>query len=660
MKNLIIMESFTKCKTITSYLNNKDYQVVSCDGHIRNLSKKGKYGFGIDLEKIEPIYEIDSKKKNKIKELIKISNESELIFLATDHDREGEAIAFHLNEVLDIKDKSKRITFNEITKDSILKALKSPHKIEINLVHSQQARQMLDKIIGFRLSNLVQKKIRAKSAGRVQSVALKLVVEREKEIKNFIPEKTIIITASNNYLTLILNKYKNKNIKIKEEKEIDEIKEKVKNQNYILKTIKEKKLEKKSPFPFTTSTLLQTAYQKLNFKSYKTTLLAQKLYEGVQLKDKIITFITYPRTDSTRINNDFQKKCIQLIEKEAGSNYVLKEKEVTKKKNIQDAHECIRPIDLKMTPEIAKKFLDKDKLNLYKIIYWQTISSFVKNAEYLTTTYNFINNNYQFYLSETNLIFDGYWKFLRNIEDEELIKSKENKIDPKIKNKLKIGYQISDLELNLKVSFSQPPSYYNEASLIKKLEILGIGRPSTYSHIITVLQKSAYIEINNKKFLPTEKGILCNEKLQNHFSDLINEEYTSLIETNLDQIAQGKLDYKKLIKEFWSNFKVRIDEVFKKMEKIEPRKIGENCEKCNSELVERESYYGTFIGCSSYPRCKYIKKNEVVIDDCQKCKKGKLVIKLNKRRQKFLACNQYPVCKNATKYIEAKNKEKNF
>lgn len=645
---LVIMESPTKSKTVASYLG-KDYVVLSSDGHIRDLATKGQFGLGINFDDYTPIYRTPRVKMPKIKELKAAAKKADHIYLATDHDREGEAIAYHLDTVLETNGKSSRVTFNEITKDAILAAIAADHELDMNLVHSQQARQMLDRMIGFRLSNLLQKKIGSRSAGRVQSVALKLIAIREREIANFVPEEFWTITSKYQDFILTLEKYRNEAVKIANEAEAKAI-EAALSDSYLVASITKQSKKRNSLNPLTTSTMLQAATQ-LNFSTLKTTFIAQQLYEGIEINGKLQGFISYPRTDSIRLNSNFVATAKELITKTYGAEYLGAEKSQGSKKNVQDAHEAIRPTDLAVTPKDASQFLNKDQLKLYQLIYNRTLSSLMAPAKLWTTTMLFENNGYQFKLSGQEVEFKGFLIIDdSSIEKEEVVKL------PNLKEKEIIVTN----EVNLQQNFTKPKQRYSEARLIKTLEELGIGRPSTYSPILNTIKERGYVILENKAFKATDKGLLTNDKLQEFFYDIINENYTSQVEAELDSIAQGNLVMNDVVEDFWLKFEPRVENAFENMkeEKIQPKLLDEICPKCHEHrLVERVGRYGKFIGCSGFPKCRYIRKEVTVIKPCPVCKTGNLVVKSGKGRKKFLGCTNYPECKHIEKYEEEENKK---
>ena len=647
-KNLVIVESPSKSKTIEKYLGD-DYKVVSSKGHIRDLATTGPYGLGVDIENgFQPNYVPIKGKGNVIKELKKDVKNSDMIYLASDPDREGEAIAWHLKDALNIPDDHyKRILFHEITHDKVLDAIKHPTVIDDNLVKSQETRRILDRIIGFRLSKLLQSKIGAKSAGRVQSVALKLIVDREREIEVFQPEEYWTITAHFKDYDAELFKYKNKDIELKCEEDANRVLEQL-SDTYVVESIDKKSKAKKSKFPFITSTLQQEASTKLNFPAKKTMSIAQKLYEGIDLGSETVGLITYMRTDSTRLSDDFIVPARSYIEKTYGKEYVGVIKKSKKKENVQDAHEAIRPTSVLRTPEAVKPYLKADEFKLYSLIYKRAIASLMADAKVNQTTIVFDNHDYKFKTTGQILIFDGYLKVYKDYE------SSEDKILPEVHDK----EECVSTDVSSEQHFTKPPARYTEAKLIKELEELGIGRPSTYAKIIDTIRERNYVEMVEKKFKPTEMGIETTDKLQEFFSDLINVEYTRDMEEDLDQVAEGKEVWNDVLKEFYQLFEPRVKSAFSDMEKKAPEETGEVCPECGSPLVVRNGRYGEFVACSNYPTCKYIKKDkpeEVVVMDCPYCD-GKVVEKKTRKGKIFYGCSNYPKCKFASwdKPVEGK------
>jgi DNA topoisomerase-1 len=542
-KKLVIVESPSKSKTIEKYLGN-DYKVVSSLGHIRDLATNGKYGLGIDIDNnFKPNYEIIKGKKKLVTDLKKEVKDASYVYLATDPDREGEAISWHLYDTLGLKENSyKRIVFNEITKDVILGSFAKARDIDDNLVKSQETRRMLDRIIGFRLSKLMQSKTGGKSAGRVQSVALKLIVDREREIEAFIPEDYYEIDAIFNEFEAKLDTYKDKKIEIKTEAEAKDIISKLSDEFKISKLDKQLKNKKAKP-PYITSTLQQDASTKLNFVSKKTMMLAQKLYEGVSLKDETVGLITYMRTDSIRLSDEFIRMTYGYIKNTYGDDYVGYVKTTKKTDNVQDAHEAIRPTSIYRTPETVKPYLSNDEYKLYKMIYFRALASLMKDAKVEATTVVLDNNDYQFKATGSILVFDGYLKVYSDYEENSDV------ILPDF-SKYPNGVLKSN-EINYTMHTTKPPARYTESKLIKEMETLGIGRPSTYATTVGILSERGYVKVIDKKFHPTEIGIETTDKLQEYFKDIINVDYTRDMEVDLYKIAYGNFVYTKFLTLFF-------------------------------------------------------------------------------------------------------------
>ncbi len=646
MKNIIIVESPAKCKTISKYLGG-DYTVVSSKGHIRDLATSGKYGLGIDIENdFKPSYEIIKGKKKDVKYLKDLIEKADHIYLATDPDREGETISWHLYDELKVPDeKYDRIVFNEITKDVVLKALKNPRRIDMNLVHSGEARRFLDRIIGFRLSKVMQSKTAGKSAGRVQSVALKLIVDREREILAFIPKEYWTIEADFKDFKATLETYKEKDIEIPNEKEADKILDSLTN-TFTIKKVEEKEKKRSAKEVFKTSTLQQACSNKLGFAASKTMKIAQKLYEGIELEDGFHGLITYMRTDSVRLSDEFTKASFAYINSKYGKDYVGYVKKGKKTENVQDAHEGIRPTNINYEPDKIKKYLAPDEYKLYRIIYYRALASLMADAKFNSTTVLLDNNDYGFKATGSVLTFDGYLKVYGDYEDQ------EDTILPDFKN-YKSGIILSDT-ITKTQHFTKPPARFTESSLIKELESLGIGRPSTYATIISTIKDRGYVTLEDKKFVPTEVGFETTDKLQEFFSSIVNVKYTANMEKDLDEIAEGNEDYKKMLKDFYDNFAPLVDNAFKNMEKKKPEETGEKCPECGSPLVIRKGKYGQFTACSNYPTCKYIKKEnkqieKEIICKCPKCE-GNIIVRKTKKGKEFYGCDNFPKCKYASWY----------
>ena len=633
------MESPSKTKPIEKYLGN-GYKVVSSKGHVRDLSTKGKFGFGVDIDNdFKPDYITMKGKASVIKELQKEVKDSDHVYLATDPDREGEAISWHLYDVLKLKDSDyERVVFNEITEGAVKEAFKHARKIDKDLVNSQETRRILDRIIGFRLSKLIQSKTDGSSAGRVQSVALKLIVDREREIESFIPEEYWSITSIFDSFKADLFEYNHKELEIKNEEEVNAILDKL-SKDFVVESVDKKLKNKQSKMPFITSTMQQDASNKLNFNSKKTMQIAQKLYEGIELENETVGLITYMRTDSTRLSGDFIKTVYAYVDDKYGKEYVGSVKIAKKKDNVQDAHEAIRPTSINRTPESVRKYLTNDEFKLYRMIYYRALASLMAPAQTENTTIILDNNNYQFKATGQVIVFDGYLKVYADYEDT------KDEILPVIMEK----DVITSLSIEHEQHFTKPPSRYTEAKLIKEMEELGIGRPSTYATTMDILKKRNYATIEDKKFVPTSTGIEITDKLQQCFSHLINVKYTAKMETDLDKIAEGNENWVKILREFYDEFEPAVKEAFSAMPKKEATKTGEDCPNCGSPLVIRKGKYGEFVACSNYPECKYIKtepKKIVEICDCPNCG-SKIVEKKSKRGKLFYGCDNYPKCKTA-------------
>lgn len=651
MKNLVIVESPSKSKTIEKYLG-KDFKVTSSKGHICDLATKGKEGLGVDIEDdFKPTYVISPDKKKVVSDLKKMVKESDFVYLATDPDREGEAISWHLARELGLDiDQNNRIVFNEITKSAVLKALEEPRTIDMALVRSQETRRILDRIIGFKLSKLLQKKIGSKSAGRVQSIALRMICDKEKEIQAFIPEEYWnIIAHLGKKLDCQLNSCNGKKIEIKNEEEADAIL-KALGEEFTLSSISEK-AKKRSPYlPFITSTLQQEASTKLGFTSRKTMMVAQSLYEGVELANGAQGLITYMRTDSTRLSGEFVAAAYDKIVSEYGKEYKGFYR-VKNDESSQDAHEAIRPTSLNNEPDKIKQYLSNDQYKLYKFIYYRALASLMKEAVFNSVTYTFDNNGYQFTISGSKMEFDGFLKVYGDYDNSKDV----------ILPKLEQGEVIHCTDIEKIQHFTEAPARYTEARLIKALEEEGVGRPSTYATIIDTIEKRNYVEYKKasdsgktKYFFPTEQGILTDEKLREYFQSVINVKYTAHMESELDEIAENKVDSTKALHDFYDRFQPLVDSAYEQMEKKQPEKTGEICPECGGDVVIRSGRYGKFKSCINYPTCKWheslVKKEEPeeVGRECPKC--GKPLLKRKSRYGTFfIGCSGYPKCN----YLEA-------
>lgn len=645
MKNLVIVESPAKCKTIGKYLGS-DYKVIASKGHIRDLSTTGKYGLGVDLENdFKPDYEIIKGKNKDVATLKKEVKEADTVYLATDPDREGETISWHIYDELKIPDnKYKRVVFNEITKDVIKESINNPGLIDMDMVRSGETRRILDRIIGFRLSKLMQRKTGGKSAGRVQSVALKLIVDREREIEAFVPKEYWTIEADFKDFKAVLEKYHGKEIEIPNEVAADEILDKL-SKSFKIDSVTEKDKKRSAHEVFKTSTLQQAASAKLGFAPSKTMKIAQKLYEGVDLGSETAGLITYMRTDSVRVSESFVHETFGYIKGHYGDEYLGYVKEGKKTANMQDGHEGIRPTSINRTPDSVKEYLSNDEYKLYKLVYTRALASLFSDAKFKATTVILENNGYTFKATGSVLTFDGYLKVYGEYEDSEDV------ILPDLKN-YKSDCITAD-KIDKIQHFTKPAPRYTESSLIKEMESLGIGRPSTYATIVQTIKDRDYVVLEDKKFRPTEIGIETTDKLQEFFSDIVNVEYTANMETDLDEIAEAKKDYIKVLHEFYDAFAPLVDKAFHEMEKKAPESTGEACPECGSDLVIRSGKYGEFVACSNYPTCKYIKKDKketVEVCKCPKCASGMIIERKTGKGKVFYGCSNYPKCKYALWY----------
>ena len=656
MKNLVIVESPSKSKTIEKYLGN-NYKVTSSKGHICDLATKGKEGLGVDIDNdFKPTYVISDDKKDVVEDLKKQVKKADFVYLATDPDREGEAISWHLARELGLDlSQNNRIVFNEITKDAVLKALEQPHQIDMALVRSQETRRILDRIIGFKLSKLLQKKIGSKSAGRVQSIALRMICDREKEINAFVPEEYWTITADlGKKLVCELSRYQDEKISIPNEAEADRILSELK-EDYLLENITEKS-KKRAPFlPFITSTLQQEASTKLGFGSKKTMMIAQSLYEGVQLRSGAQGLITYMRTDSTRLSKEFIDSAYAAIESRYGKEYKGLYR-VKNDENSQDAHEAIRPTSIQNVPEEIKQYLTNDQYRLYKMIYARAIASLMASAVFDSAVYTFDNNGYKFTISGSKMKFDGFLKAYGDYD------SSKDTILPKLEE----GTVLKAQKVEKLQHFTEAPSRYTEARLIKALEEEGVGRPSTYATIIDTIQKRNYVELKKasdsgktKFFYPTEQGILTDEKLREYFLSVINTKYTADMESRLDQIAEDKLDNIKELRRFYDAFQPLVDSAYEQMEKVKPEATGEKCPNCGGDVVIRNGRFGKFKSCVNFPTCRWhesLTKKEDPEDTGRTCPRcGKPLLKRKSRYGSyFIGCSGYPECD----YLEAIEGEK--
>ncbi|EJB31824.1 DNA topoisomerase I [Helicobacter pylori NQ4099] len=644
MKHLIIVESPAKAKTIKNFLD-KNYEVIASKGHVRDLSKFA-LGIKIDETGFTPNYVVDKDHKELVKQIIELSKKASTTYIATDEDREGEAIGYHVACLIGGKLESyPRIVFHEITQNAILNALKTPRKIDMSKVNAQQARRFLDRIVGFKLSSLISSKItKGLSAGRVQSAALKLVIDREREIKAFKPLTYFTLDAYfESHLEAQLISYKGNKLKAQElidEKKAQEIKNELEKESYIISSIVKKSKKSPTPPPFMTSTLQQSASSLLGFSPTKTMSIAQKLYEGVATPQGVMGVITYMRTDSLNIAKEALEEARNKILKDYGKDYLPPKAKVysSKNKNAQEAHEAIRPTSIILEPNALKDYLKPEELKLYALIYKRFLASQMQDALFESQSVVVACEKGEFKASGRKLLFDGYYKILGNDDKDKLLPNlKEN--DP---------IKLEKLESNAHVT--EPPARYSEASLIKVLESLGIGRPSTYAPTISLLQNRDYIKVEKKQISALESAFKVIEILEKHFEEIVDSKFSASLEEELDNIAQNKADYQQVLKDFYYPFMDKIEAGKKNIisQKVH-EKTGQSCPKCGGELVKKNSRYGEFIACNNYPKCKYIKQTETANNEakqelCEKCG-GEMVQKFS-RNGAFLACNNYPECKN--------------
>lgn len=662
-KKLVIMESPAKSKTVEKYLGS-DYKVTSSKGHIRDLTTKGYGGFGVDIENnFTPMYKLLKDKLPVIRELKALVKQVDYVYLATDPDREGEAISWHLYEVLGLNDKPfERIVFNEVTKNAVLKSLENGRKIDENLVRSQESRRIIDRIIGFSLSKLLQRKIGSKSAGRVQSVVLKLIVDREREIMKFVPEEYwdiyLDFFKKNKKIRAKLVSHNGVKIKLTNDAESSEVLNSLSSE-YSISNIINKDRVKYPKSPFTTSSLLQEAYSKLGFNAKKTMLVAQSLYEGVELSNERVGLITYMRTDSVRLSSEFINAGKVLIENKYGKEYYKgydNGNEKPKDKNVQDAHEAIRPSNLKYTPQSVKDSITSDEYKLYNLIYTKALASLMSPALIEDEKVTILNNGYEFEANGERVKFDGYLSIYEDVDDE----------NSKTLPEMEIGEELQRTSITSEQKFTNPPSRYTEGRIINKMKELGIGRPSTYAQTVETLKARLYIKIQSKSLVPTEQGMITSDRLDEFFKSIINVKYTADMENDLDEIALGKMIWHDEIKKFYSDFMPLVQNADEKMEKTYPVLLDELCPECGKNLVKRNGRFGPFVACSGYPTCHYIKKKEPeVLKDtgiiCPLCKEGHIVERVSKKgRSKgktFFACDKYPSCKTTYSSLEEINQD---
>ncbi|HIC3449543.1 TPA: type I DNA topoisomerase [Campylobacter coli] len=660
-KNLIIVESPAKAKTIGNFLG-KEYEVIASKGHIRDLPKSS-FGIKIENDEFIPEYRITSDHSVLVKELKEKAKGAKEIYLATDEDREGEAIAYHIAKAIG-KDENvlPRIVFHEITKNAIENALKNPRKLDMNSVNAQQTRRLLDRIVGYKLSPLLGQKIqKGLSAGRVQSAALKIIVDREKEIRAFVPLEyfsiDMIFQKDLNAELVEFDKAKIEKLTLTNKDRAKLVFEACKNENYAISNIESKERKIAPPPPFMTSTLQQSASNRLGFNPKKTMMIAQKLYEGVNTHEGVMGVITYMRTDSLNLAKEAVENARKFIQANFGKDYLPSKANVytTKTKGAQEAHEAIRPTNLSFTPEIAAKFLDKDELKLYTLIYNRFLACQMSPAISQTQNVFVKNDRAVFKISGRKILFDGYYKVYGDMDKDKILPN------------FKIGENLKIQNLEMNSHFTEPPSRYSEAGLVKKLESLGIGRPSTYAPTISILTSRDYVKIDKKQLIPSEVAFSVTEVLEKNFSDIVDSKFTSNLENTLDEIAEDKANWQETLKEFYYPFMRKVEEGKTKIASQKTvTKLGENCPDCGGELAIRKGRFGEFVACLNFPKCKYSRnlknesKNEAEVSaskakakgigiTCPSCKEGEIVERLSKRG-KFYGCSAYPKCNFISKY----------
>lgn len=644
---LVIVESPAKAKTIERYLGKK-YKVKASIGHVRDLPRSQT---GIDTENnYEPKYITIRGKGPVLQELKTAAKKAKKIYLAADPDREGEAIAWHLATALNIDMASDcRVVFNEITKDAILESFKQPRPINMDLVDAQQARRILDRLVGYNISPILWKKVKkGLSAGRVQSVSLRLIIDRENEIKNFEPEEYWSIEGSFEKgakpFDALFYGTKQEKIKLTNEQQVKEVLAKLKGNEFVVTNVVKKERKRNAAPAFTTSSLQQEAARKLNFRAKKTMMLAQQLYEGIELskKEGAVGLITYMRTDSTRISDTAKAEVIDYIEKKYGKDYVVSEvKQAKKQTNAQDAHEAIRPTSTLRTPEELKTILSRDQLRLYRLIWDRFVASQMSPAILDTVTVDLENEGVQFRANGSQVKFPGFMKLYIEGSDDQTEEA------TKLLPVMDIGDKVKSLEIEPKQHFTQPPPRYSEARLVKTLEELGIGRPSTYAPTLDTIQKRGYVQLDAKRFVPTELGEIVHQAMIEFFPEIINIEFTAQMEHDLDKIEEGIKGWVEVIDEFYRDFEPRVKHADEVMEKIviKDEPAGEDCENCGSPMVYKLGRYGKFMACSNFPDCRNTKAIMKLIDvKCPSCKEGEIVERKSKTKRLFYGCNRYPEC----------------
>ncbi|HDR8113471.1 TPA: type I DNA topoisomerase [Bacillus cereus] len=644
---LVIVESPSKAKTIEKYLGKK-YKVVASMGHVRDLPKSQ---MGIEVKNnFTPKYITIRGKGPVLKDLKSAAKKAKKVYLAADPDREGEAIAWHLANTLNVDVESDcRVVFNEITKDAIKESFKHPRAINMDLVDAQQARRILDRLVGYNISPLLWKKVKkGLSAGRVQSVAVRLIIEREKEIQSFEPEefwtiKTEFVKGKDTFEASFYG-VDGEKVQLTNETQVNEIIEQVKDNAFSVENVTRKERKRNPALPFTTSSLQQEAARKLNMRAKKTMMLAQQLYEGIDLgKQGTVGLITYMRTDSTRISETAQTEARTYITEAYGTEYIgTEKKKESKKSNAQDAHEAIRPTSVMRKPEELKSFLSRDQLRLYKLIWERFVASQMASAIMDTVTARLINNNVQFRASGSVVKFPGFMKVYVESKDDGA-EEKDKMLPP-----LEVGETVFSKDLEPKQHFTQPPPRYTEARLVRTLEELGIGRPSTYVPTLETIQKRGYVGLDNKRFVPTELGEIVIELILEFFPEIINIEFTANMEQSLDEVEEGNANWVKIVDDFYVGFEPRLEKAEKEMREVEIKDepAGEDCELCGHPMVFKMGKYGKFMACSNFPDCRNTKAivKEIGVT-CPKCEEGQIIERRsNKKKRLFYGCGTYPEC----------------
>ncbi|KAF0821339.1 type I DNA topoisomerase [Cytobacillus firmus] len=643
---LVIVESPAKAKTIERYLGKK-YKVKASMGHVRDLPKSQ---MGIDVENnFEPKYITIRGKGPVLKELKTAAKKAKKIYLAADPDREGEAIAWHLAHSLDMDIKSDcRVVFNEITKDAIKESFKHPRPINMDLVDAQQARRMLDRLVGYNISPLLWKKVKkGLSAGRVQSVAVRLIIDREKEIKDFIPEEYWSIDGEflkgKTAFDASFYGFKNEKVELKSESEVQNILSKMKGNKFKVESVTKKERKRNPAAPFTTSSLQQEAARKLNFRAKKTMMLAQQLYEGIELgKEGTVGLITYMRTDSTRISEIAQSEAADYIQNSYGKEFLQGEKKKEKKNsNAQDAHEAIRPTSTLRSPASLKEYLSRDQLRLYRLIWERFVASQMAPAVMDTMSVDLKNGEVIFRATGSKVKFPGFMKvYVEGTDDQS--EEKDNMLPD-----LKQGDEVLKKDIEPKQHFTQPPPRYTEARLVKTLEEQGIGRPSTFAPTLDTIQKRGYVALDNKRFIPTELGEIVLELIMEFFPEILDIEFTAKMEKDLDYVEEGKVNWVQIIDDFYIDFEKNLKIAEKEMQEVEIKDepAGEDCEQCGNPMVFKMGRYGKFMACSNFPDCRNTKP---IVKDigvkCPKCKEGNIIERKSKKRRIFYGCDKFPEC----------------